>query len=244
MKATYLAHKHAPGRVSPGTKNNALKAGVKTMKKIYENFSCEIFPGFYESYLYNSDTLYNWDYECTPSGLYWDFKSGGWENFCKETCKDWVKCIDANFDENTIGMDIGRFISLRSPREYNFTTDKISFEVSCDLRKLKSYCFTKNRKDFADYLYEHWRDRPGFWSFVPSNIQGFIEELKTNFSLIDIMIEYYLLRNIDFEYVLRDCLEGEYERLSENIQLSDGENAYEWEYDNEKDCIIPTKKIA
>lgn len=31
------------------------------MKKIYENASCKVFPGFYESILYNSDTLYHFE---------------------------------------------------------------------------------------------------------------------------------------------------------------------------------------
>ena len=215
------------------------------MKKIYENFSCEIFPGFYESMLYNSDTLYNFEYDYTPDGYYWDFTIDGWTNFKQETCNKWVEAIDFNFEENPIDLKIGKFSGLRSPREYNFTTDKISFEVDVDLRKLKSYCLTKNRKDFDDYLYKNWRDRDGFWSFVPSNIVDFADELKNDSSLIDIMIEYYLLKNVNFEYVLMDCLDEDFERIHENVSLYDENNvAWEYEYNSEKESIVPTKRIA
>jgi len=215
------------------------------MKHVYENFSCTVFPGFYESLLYNSDTLYYHDSESLPEGYSWEFVEGGYEKFEKETCKEWVRAISENFEDNPLGMTIGKFKFLWSPKYYNFSTNRISFEVSVDLRKLKKYCFSSEREDFDRYLHEKWSDRDGFWSFVPNNVPEFMEKYKHDKSLVDIMIEYYLLRFVNFEGVEYDVLEEDFSRIHEFITLED-ENGKLWDYewDNKTEKCIPTTMIA
>lgn len=194
----------------------------------YRNFSCKVFPGFYESILYNSDTLYNFEYgEEIPEGYYFDFTGDGWKKFKEETCKDWVYAMQDSFDENPIDMKIGDYHSLWSPREYNYTTDKIEFPVTFNLNKLKSYCWHKRKDDFNKYLYDHWSDRDGFWSFIPNNLERFKREYyenKSKDSFLDVMVEWYLLENMDFDRVISRTMDNYFERIYENICLEkDGE---------------------
>lgn len=56
------------------------------MKHVYENFSCSVFPGFYESNLLNSDTLYWHDSETLPEGFCWEFVN-------RKMCSDKKTCI-------------------------------------------------------------------------------------------------------------------------------------------------------
>jgi len=219
------------------------------MKKTYENFSCRIFPGFYESNLYNSDTLYNMDYGCMPDNFCYDFPNGEFQKFEKETCEAWVSAIKDNFEENPLNMEIGSLKNLWSPRFYNFETDRISFDVKVNLNSLKKFCFKDNRADFDKYLHEHWSSYDGFISFIPNSVFWFESEYKEDKDvsrLQDIMIEYYLLKFIDFEHVEMDVMESDYERLYNHIALQNTEDLSFWnyEYDNNTDKVIPTTKIA
>ena len=225
------------------------------MKKVYENASCKVFPGFYESLLYNSDTLYNLGYGELPEGYCWEFVKGGYQNFCKETCEDWVFAMQDALEnskyadhDNPIGLKIGKYCGMWSPKEYNFYTDRIQFNVEVNLNKLKEYCWKTCREEFDKYLFENWSDRPGFWSFVPNHIEQFVSNYKNDKDkdrLIDIMIEWYLLKFIDFEDVEYSVLENDYERLYENITLQseDDWSLWDFEYDNEKGRYVPIHKL-
>lgn len=220
------------------------------MKQIYRNWSCKVFPGFYESFLYNSDTLYYLDRDELPEGFCWEFVKGGYAKFEEETCKDWVNAMDNNLyaADNPIGLKIVKFISETSPREYNFTTDKINIEIEVNLTKLKKWCWVTQKDNFNKYLYDHFTSYDGFISFIPNNLYTFICDYKNNRSkdnLIDVMIEYYLLQNIDFEDVLNDTLDSQWENLHNNITLQSEEDWSLWGYEyNDKTCkLVPTHKL-
>ena len=225
------------------------------MKKVYENWSCEIFPGFYESLLYNSDTLCHFDSEALPDGYGWEFVKGGWDKFCKETCEKWVDAMRNELEnskysdkDNPLNLKIEKYCGMWSPREYNFMTDKIQFRVEVNLNKLKKYCWETRREDFDKYLHEHWTSYSGFISFVPNNVNGFIQDYKANYhkdGLIDIMIEWYLLEFIDFEDVELSMCDSEFERLYNKLTLQSEEDWTLWdcEYDRETEKYKPTHKL-
>lgn len=215
------------------------------MKRVYENWSSAVFPGFYESLLFNSDTLCNWERDETPKGFWWDFTREGYKKFQKETCEAWVDAMRDNFKDNPIGLKIGSYAGLWSPREYNFTTDKLSMRVEFNLNELKRYCFKERRADFDMYLLKHWSDRPGFWSFVPNSASWFEDDYKAGKDkdgLIDVMVEWYLLEFVDFEDVEMDVCESDWERIYENVALFD-ENNDQWEFEYD-DGYVPTRKAA
>ena len=216
------------------------------MKKIYENASCEVFPGFYESLLYNPDTLYNFERNELPEGFEWEFVKGGYQKFCKETCENWVSVVEDSFTENPINLKIGKYCGMWSPKEYNFYTDKIQFVVDVNLNELKKYCWKTCREEFNDYLQKNWSSRDGFWSFVPNSIYKFEDNYKIGKDkdmLIDIMIEWYLLKFIDFSEVECKVLENDWERIYPNITLQSTDDWSLWDFEYGSDGYIPTKKL-
>lgn len=219
------------------------------MKKTYENFSCRIFPGFYESNLYNSDTLNYYDSESLPESFCWEFVDGGFARFEKETCGAWVSEMQDSFEENPLNMQIGSYKKMWSPRWYNFETDRIQLDVNVNMNELKKYCWNTVREEFNTYLHEHWSSCDGFISFIPNNVRWFESEYKQGKdkdTLQDIMIEFYLLKFINFEDVEMDVLESNWERIHNNVTLQDTKDwslwDYEWNQDTEK--YVPTTKIA
>ena len=219
------------------------------MKRVYTNSKYTVFPGFYESVLYNSDTLYYFETDELPEGFCWEFVKGGFEKFENETCEAWVEAMKDNLFDNPIGLRIGKYTSLYSPKYYNFSTDKISFEVEVNLNELKKYCWVTCEKEFNDYLFKNWSSYDGFISFIPNNLSEYKEEYKLRNdwkkdALIDIMIEWYLLKFIDFGDVTQDVCSEDWMRIYENVTLQSEEDwsLWDFEYDDKKG-YVPTHKI-
>ena len=57
------------------------------------------------------------------------------------------------------------------------------------------------------------------------------------------MIEWYLLKFIDFEDVEYSVLESEYERLCQNIALQSEKDWSLWDYEYDGEKYIPTHKL-
>lgn len=174
------------------------------MKLKYINWSTAIFPGFYESELYNSDTLYNITENCKydneiKEDEYYDFIDNGYENFEKEVCDKAVDSLFYNLDDapEITGM---KFIALHSPKFYNFETDKVEIEIDCDWQRILDEARIKWRNTFDEYLRENFTSYDGFWSFVPNNAGEFFANLDEDFErLSQVVLEFYLLNHLDKE---------------------------------------------
>lgn len=85
------------------------------------------------------------------------------------------------------------FIELNSPREYNFTTDKIVCSI---LNKdFKALLNTYDTKELFNYIEEHSKNRDGFSSFY----SGYTAVKKEK----DIFLQYlfdYILQYEDFDF--------------------------------------------
>lgn len=217
------------------------------MKTVYENFSGDVFPGFYESTLYNSGMF---DYPKCPEGFYQDFKTGEFQKYQTETCKDWVSKMAEQIKENPIGLEILGYAGMSSPMEYNFRTDRISVKIKVNLFKLKKYCLADNAAEFDKYLADNWTSCSGFISFIPNNIYQFKDKYtnqpRRRDELIQTMIEWYLLKFIDFDEITMAMYDEQYERLEGKLALVKDEDLSEWdsEYSEESDMYIPTEQIA
>lgn len=216
------------------------------MRKIYNNFSSRIFPGFYNSTL---DWTENYDTEISKrfsDGWFFTFRN--WAEYKKAVAREWVAQMQNGLNEglNPVGLKMD-LASVWSPKEYNFYTDQLEINASFDLRKLKKFCFTGKRAEFDSYLRKNWTDSDGFWSFIPNTACWFAEQYKDGkdkSSLIDIMLEFYLLQSVDFYTV--DCSVNE--NLSEiqqpylAMESNDSSKLYNFEYTD--DGYIPTEAIA
>lgn len=183
---------------------------------IYENASSKVFPGFYDSILYDTDMLYHYENGLLPEGCEWDFTAESWEEYKVETMNAWVDSMNKNFEYNPLNVKL-KYKGSWSPQYYNYETDKIHLDVDIDEDKLKEWCLTENRDHFNQYLVKTWSSYDGFISFIPNSISVFEEQVDHDSDLLEIMLEFYLLQNIDFEKVEYYVMEREWERLYDKV---------------------------
>tara|TARA_R110001599_G_scaffold5326_1_gene27142 strand:- start:515 stop:1018 length:504 start_codon:yes stop_codon:yes gene_type:complete len=148
---------------------------MNTKNKI--NFSLN-FGGFYHSEhsetIENNIELYGYDWEEV------DYTKTH-TNYCKAFLNRLGEELDVNLS----------FISLDSPRQYNFTTDKIFCSISD--KDFKALLSTYDTKELYNYIEEHSKSRSGFTSFY----SGYAEVKKET----DIFLQYlfnYILIDEDF----------------------------------------------
>ena len=164
---------------------------MNTNNKI--NFTLN-FGGFYHSEhsenIENNIEVYGYDWEDV------DYKKTN-INYCKAFLNRLGEELDINLS----------FISLDSPREYNYTTDKIFCSISKE--DFKTLLDDYDNKELFNYIEEHSKSRSGFTSFY-SGYKAVKEET-------DIFLQYlfnYILINEDF-----NIYDLEYETELEEINL-------------------------
>ena len=164
---------------------------MNTKNKI--NFSLN-FGGFYHSEhsetIENNIEVYGYDWEDV------DYKKTN-INYCKAFLNRLGEELDINLS----------FISLDSPREYNFTTDKIFCSISKE--DFNTLLDDYDNKELFNYIEEQSKSRSGFTSFY-SGYKAVKEET-------DIFLQYlfnYILINEDF-----NIYDLEYETELEEINL-------------------------
>lgn len=170
------------------------------MKHTYNNWSYKIFEGFYESNLYNSDSLYWITQTDKEEGYLKDnqyYDIDNWESFTKEIAENAINELSNILPDNEIIQDM-KLKDIYRPKYYNFETDSLIIDIKLNLTKLKKYCFTTHREDFNKYLKENFTSYDGFISFISNNINDFILDYnqKPNNKELNTMIEYYLLSQI------------------------------------------------
>ena len=149
---------------------------MKTKTQITE-FSLD-FGGFYHSE--HSETIEN---NIEAYGYEWedvDYKNT-YINYCNAYLNKPSEELDINLS----------FISLDSPREYNFTTDKIVCSISN--KDFNALLDAYDTKELFDYIEEHSKSRDGFSSFC----SGYAAVKKES----DIFLQYlfnYILIDEDF----------------------------------------------
>lgn len=174
--------------------------------------TCSQFEGFYESNYYNSDMEYDYNNlmeDSLPKGKHYELTK--FKDYQKALCREWIELVKNQLEYAT--GDVIKHISTRnfeldSPREYNFTTDKLIVNVEFRLRALEHWCFKDKSEKFNEYLKENYSSYDGFTSFIPDNTNAFkdkyfneyktFEEKERN-NLINVMLEFYFECQIDFE---------------------------------------------
>lgn len=173
----------------------------KTMT--YTNWSTDVFPGFYESDLYNSDTIYNINGSIEDDEAPVDFTDTGFDEYCKDVARqvaDLLADALSLYQDDQKIIKASRFKSLWSPKYYNFETDRIEFELDIDWDALVEWVKDESYL-FESYLKDNFSSRSGFISFVPNNTNDFWDQLETDFDrLADVLIEFYILNHLDREW--------------------------------------------
>jgi hypothetical protein len=187
------------------------------MKKVnYTNWSTAIFQGFYESNLYNSDSEYY-----AREYLGEDYELQDFKGFCNKVA---TKAGDL-LHEQVVWDDslIQRidFVELDSPEFYNYRTDRLVLSVDVDMDGLEEYCFEEHAEKFAKHLEDNFTSYDGFHSFISNTLGGFkeqyVEEDKTG-RCLHVMIEFYILQNIDLDSYQMNLVEYAQEELYNHLE--------------------------
>ena len=195
------------------------------MTKIkYQNWSTEIFQGFYESGLYNSDAEYEYNQaygDELKEGFCYVLKD--WQRFTNAVARACVDELWNNLSQKDLIIADIAFESISSPAYYNFETDRLNLIVDCDIPALKKYCFETENVAFAQYLKDNFTSYDGFVSFVPNSYFDFKEQYEAGADnkLAEVMIEFYILRNLDIDAYNEYCYEKATEILPEYMEIDE-----------------------
>ncbi len=134
------------------------------------------FWGFYESvHDYAIDEAiesgFNYDYEKQEdielNGKFWDSVMSAdinWSEIRNAYCKAYTEAFGEEF-----GLDL-EFVEMTSPKEYNFSTDRIFAKVPLEqINKIRKE--VEAHKDYPEYIKDRFSSRSGFWSNYDSNYQ-------------------------------------------------------------------------
>lgn len=165
----------------------------------YQVGDYHIFCGFYESVLWHGDSEYDWNYNERSNvknpDRYVNHEVKDFENFCKDVCTDIAGEISQLLVDGEICTEC-EYESMSSPREYNFTTDKLNLLLKIDIDWLKGELIgnAELRAAFDDYLHAKYTSYDGFISFVENNVDGYFKESVDEYP--DVMVDYWLLTKI------------------------------------------------
>ena len=192
------------------------------------------FYGFYDTsyYNYNMEKDFNemMNDESMPKGKHYELVK--FDKYQRDLCKEWIDLVKYQLETatgNVIKKISTRNFELDSPREYNFTTDKLIVNVEFRLRALEHWCLKDKPEEFSKYLKENYSSYDGFISFTPNSIDAFkekyfneyktFEERERN-NLINVMLEFYFECQIDFELDVNDqIVYWREENLSDYMRL-------------------------
>lgn len=157
------------------------------------------FSGFYES-LHNSamdDALkqeFSDDYGIENTELsYRAWDSMQWGNVRNEYAKEYA----ANFGHE-FGIKSLSFESMQSPREYNFSTDRIFCNI--DYAELCGIVKTFDLKAFAAFVRERFTSRDGFSSFYAADLAEWGKIESWDHNQIGTSLEFYAIQESGGEY--------------------------------------------
>ena len=189
------------------------------------------FYGFYDTsyYNYNMEKDFNemMNDESMPKGKHYELVK--FDKYQRDLCKEWIDLVKHQLTGNVIKKISTRNFELDSPKEYNFTTDKLIINVEFRLRALEHWCLKNKLEEFDKYLKENYSSYDGFISFTPNSIDAFkekyfneyktFEERERN-NLINVMLEFYFECQIDFELDVNDqIVYWREENLSDYMRL-------------------------
>ena len=200
---------------------------------IFANDTLQVFEGFYESNLLNSNTEYYLNEmlqdEEHPEEYEIDFQEYKQEVALLHVEKLNDYCVLYNHDNIIKSIKLH---SVDSPKYYNFETDRLVLSIDFNLTLLKKY-IKDNKEDFKVFLKEKYTSYDGYISFIPNHYSDFMEQYNRNEDknlLINVMLEYFMLRCI-YDRPLKEVVEKQihhtetdykqeiYDRLSE-IQMN------------------------
>lgn len=159
---------------------------MENTREIY----CQCFNGFYESRWLSSDSLY-WELQNISHESGVDLSKGEFEinreAYYKDVGKRYTKELEGLFKE-TLGIDnfSMEFVKVVSPREYNFMTDQIVYNLTMQDKDEKNFYdvvrekMRENYDELKQMIIERHTSRSGFSSYMSNNIDAWLNEIEFN----------------------------------------------------------------
>jgi hypothetical protein len=165
------------------------------------------FPGFYHSYLsdmVDNEIEYYLDDEDNTE-TYDDIEDRlDYQKAYKEISKQWL-----NKFNNITGLNL-EYIEIDSPREYNFTTDRLIARISSEeLNPLKNIPKTEP-ETFQRVLNRHFKSYDGFCSFYSNDIDDWdkdMDELDCN-EVMAYIEAYILTEGLDEDDIIDQTIDS------------------------------------
>jgi len=167
---------------------------MNTQRINYVPDSLNIFPGFYESQLYYSDMEYNYNYnEKYEFEKYMDCEIDDFKAYCRDVCEELTDEIKDLLVDDEICTNV-ELVGMSSPREYNFTTDKLELNIDVNLWRIATKVWYDEdlHKGFDKYLQKKYTSCSGYISFVANNIDEYFDRMEW----ADVLLDYWLLTKI------------------------------------------------
>lgn len=108
-----------------------------------------------------------------------------WSEFTTLVCKNYVNQFDLMLFESGLKEDLGIvdlvFESMHSPKEYNFTTDRVFADITLDKDKFVSKIlsiFESEPEITKQVLDRYFKSRDGFASFTPHDLGYWAEKVS------------------------------------------------------------------
>jgi hypothetical protein len=157
-----------------------------------------------------------------------------WDKAKEVISKSWLYTFEYWIRQKGLKAKL-EFLSVDSPREYNFRGDECDFHLTISkacMNRVIDKCFD-DREGFEKYLKEFHSSYDGFWSYISNNIDDHMEawslfrgnadiEQKNIKHLFWVALDYYLFNDIrdEFDTALWDnvydaCGNGEFYRAME-----------------------------
>lgn len=212
---------------------------LQLLKKTWKMNESEIypvnipnFPGFYysilsfpdEDELHFTEEFYG-ELENEQLNIFWDcIDYRGYEKEVGERYMEAYQDRVWTIAEFMKGFTF-EFEGIDSPREYNFTTDKLVVNMKAkseSIQFLVHYCINQHRTQFDKYLKDNFSSYDGFWSFWPNNVPDWWKKMcEEDLSAADLgfmivnMIEFvleYTWEEMDEPYLVlsQDALDNIY----------------------------------
>ena len=155
------------------------------MKKYEVLLNC--FSGFYES-------IHSGAFDSEEESIIEDYPGKNYDDFRfklneVEYCKSYVAAISKE-----LGLKM-EFMELTSPREYNFTTDKISVWITN--KELKVISSILNSETLKNLIKRRFTSRDGFMSWYSNDIEEWKEKKVQDWNCVELgtLLDAWLIEN-------------------------------------------------
>ena len=190
-----------------------------------------IFCGLYESTLHNSDTDYYLAQYLADDNLDGiDLKNAEVDyDFNEFTKVAGEACVDS-LNQELYAHDVITnmdYVGMHLPRYYNYDTDRVLIDIDYNFIALVKYCRHTNKDKFNQYLKDNYTSYDGYISFVENSVDGFFSKDWFNSHknmAVQVMIEFYLISEIDLDAHLRNMYEACQEWLICHAELKQAES--------------------